>query len=137
MSLFSLRLQCLRKKKGENQEAVADYLGIKRSTYSGYERGIIVPPYDKIQKLASRYGVSIDYLMGQSNFENYDIDVGKIPDVARQLMLISDELMSDTTAVDCNGYRLTEEEKKEILPFITSCMKMIEIVTQYKKKEQK
>lgn len=135
MSLFSARLKNLRKTKGENQETVASFLGVQRTTYSGYERGVIVPPYEKIQKLADRYNVSVDYLMGQSNFENYELKVAPIPDIAVQLKMISDELMSETSAIDCNGIRLGENEKKELLPFVNSCIKMLNIMTQYKERK--
>lgn len=136
MSLFSVRLKSLRKIKGENQETVAKFLGVTRSAYSGYERGVIVPPYSKIQKLAERYKVSVDYLMGQSNFDNYDMKTTSVPDIAVQLKLISDELMNETSAINCNGIRLTDREKEELLPFVNSCIRMVEILTQYKKENK-
>lgn len=136
MSLFSVRLKTLRRNNGENQETVAKFLGVQRSTYSGYERGIIVPPYEKIQKLAERYKVSVDYLMGQTNFENYEMKVTPIPDIAVQLKLIADELMNETSAIDCNGIRLTDKEKEELLPFVNSCIRMVEILSQYKKENK-
>lgn len=136
MSLFSLRIQSLRRDKGESQQEVADYLGVQRATYSGYERGIIVPPYEKIKKLADYYGVTVSYLMGETNFKTFDIsnevDDG-IPDIKKQLQLISDELLSNITSVRCDSVLLTDDEKKNILPFIDNCIKMIDVLTHNKK----
>ena len=129
MSILGTRLRSLRRESGQTQEYIADLIGVQRVTYSAYEVGRIVPPYKTILKLADTYRVTVDYLMGQSNFKNYDITSSStIPDVAEQLTIIADELLSDTTVINCNGKMLTNEEKKDILPFVTNCIKMMELL---------
>lgn len=129
MSILGTRLKSLRRESGQTQEYIADLIGVQRVTYSAYEVGRIVPPYKTILKLADTYRVTVDYLMGQSNFKNYDISSSStIPDVAEQLTIIADELLSDTTVINCNGKMLTNEEKKDILPFVTNCIKMMELL---------
>ena len=129
MSILGTRLKSLRRESGQTQEYIADLIGVQRVTYSAYEVGRIVPPYKTILKLADTYRVTVDYLMGQSNFKNYDITSSStIPDVAEQLTIIADELLSDTTVINCNGKMLTNEEKKDILPFVTNCIKMMELL---------
>ena len=129
MSILGTRLRSLRRESGQTQEYIADLIGVQRVTYSAYEVGRIVPPYKTILKLADTYRVTVDYLMGQSNFKNYDITSSStIPDVAEQLTNIADELLSDTTVINCNGKMLTNEEKKDILPFVTNCIKMMELL---------
>ncbi|MGN0907938.1 MAG: helix-turn-helix domain-containing protein [Bullifex sp.] len=133
MSIFGNRLKNLRLSKGESQEKVADLMGIQRATYSGYERGVIVPPYERINTLAEHFEVSVDFLMGKTNVNNYEQPTGDIPDIADQLRNISDELLSDYTVVNCNGDRLTKEEKKLILPYINGCINFMEILKELKK----
>lgn len=129
MSILGTRLRSLRRESGQTQEYIADLIGVQRVTYSAYEVGRIVPPYKTILKLADTYRVTVDYLMGQSNFKTYDINSSStIPDVAEQLTIIADELLSDTTVINCNGKMLTNEEKKDILPFVTNCIKMMELL---------
>ena len=127
MSTFSIRLKALRKQHRETQDEISDFLGIQRTTFSGYERGVILPPYDKMQMLSEHYHVSLDYLTGKSNSENYDIKSSDtIPDVYEQLMLISNELLSETSVVKCKGKIIDNSEKKGIEMFIENVAKYID-----------
>lgn len=132
MSLFSIRLRQLRTAKGETQEKVAEFLDVARATYSGYERGVIVPPYDKAKKLADRYEVNIDYLMGRSNdpvkgVSSYEKEI----DISKSLLLLSDMLCDDESDIKYNGKSLSNKQKEDILPIITNIKKMIDLVTKY------
>lgn len=132
MSLFSIRLRQLRTAKGETQEKVAEFLDVARATYSGYERGVIVPPYDKAKKLADRYEVNIDYLMGKSSDPikgaiSHDKDI----DIHKCLTLMSDMLCDDESDIKYNGKSLSNKQKEDILPIITNIKKMIDLVTKY------
>ena len=49
-------LKLLREANHFTQENVADYLGIKRSTYSNYETGDREAPWSVLEKLANLYG---------------------------------------------------------------------------------
>lgn len=128
MSLFSIRLRSLRKEEGSTQQDLANFLGVTRTNYGAYERDEIVPPYIKIKKLADRFDVSVEYLMGSSNFKNYDLNDKKVPDILNQLKLISDELMSMTSAIQIDGRIMKEEEKQKLLPMINSCIDMVEFM---------
>ena len=61
------RLKEIRKDKEFNQNYVADYLGIKQQQYARYEKGINIIPIDKLDKLATLYNTSIDYLISRTN----------------------------------------------------------------------
>lgn len=65
---FSLILKQLRKRSNMSQNDVAVMLGIGRTTYTGYERGNIIPPSDKLQKLAEIFHVTTDFLLGRQNY---------------------------------------------------------------------
>jgi len=75
-----LRLRELRLRKMMTQQALADFLGIRQSAVLKYESGRVVPPPDKLAKLAELFGVTTDYLLGRS-------DRAAVPDVAEQFML--------------------------------------------------
>lgn len=43
---------------------VADYLGVAKSTYAGYEAGFRQPTIESIQKICRKLRTSADYLFG-------------------------------------------------------------------------
>lgn len=65
--MFSTRLTELRKNKNLTQQDVADHLKISRSTYAQYETGRREPDFNTLQTLADFFGVTTDYLLGQTD----------------------------------------------------------------------
>ena len=53
--------------KKDSQEALAKEIGVQRQTVSGYLNGLSSPDWEKIVKIAKRYDVSADYLLGLSH----------------------------------------------------------------------
>lgn len=64
-NLFSVRLKELRLRHGFNQEELAKQIGIKQNSYSDWEHGKCKPNYEKIEKIADFFGVSLDWLFGR------------------------------------------------------------------------
>ncbi len=62
--MFGERLRLLRKSNRLTMEEVGRRIGIAKSSYAGYESEHRMPPLDKLQKLASMYDVSTDYIIG-------------------------------------------------------------------------
>lgn len=58
----------IRKDNGMTQKQLADLLSLSENTISSYERNISDPDDETKIKLAKLYNVSIDYLMGTSDF---------------------------------------------------------------------
>lgn len=56
----------LREDNDKIQQEIADYLNMKQTTYSKYERGKFNIPIEVFIKLADYYDVSLDYLTGRS-----------------------------------------------------------------------
>ncbi len=56
----------LREDNDKLQKELAEYLNVKQTTYSKYERGEINVPIEIFIKLADYYDVSIDYLVGRT-----------------------------------------------------------------------
>lgn len=88
---FGERLCGLRKKQGITQEMLAHKLNLVKSSVSSYERGKL-PPLITAQKIANYFGVSLDYLLGDTDYPyiiSPEKDFSKISDNDR-LALIKD-----------------------------------------------
>ena len=59
------RIRELREDRDLTQTALADYLGVRQTTYSKYELGRIEVQVEVLIKLADYYQVSLDYLVGR------------------------------------------------------------------------
>ncbi len=70
--MFALRLKELRKEKGVTQEQLAAAIGVERSTVGKYEsrHNPVTPSADILSALSTYFMVSIDYLLGKTNFKN-------------------------------------------------------------------
>lgn len=62
--IFGQRLQALRKEKKENQETLAEFLGVKKAQVSEMERGNNGTSLERLVMLCEHYNVSADYLLG-------------------------------------------------------------------------
>ncbi len=62
-----MRLRDLREDSDLTQQAIADFLNVKQSTYSQYENGKRQIPIEALIKLAGFYKVSTDYILGISD----------------------------------------------------------------------
>lgn len=74
------RMKTIREDMDLTQQEVANKLGIERSTYAGWETGKDTIPLSQLNALSNYYEMSIDYITGLSNINNYnkrhlDIDV--------------------------------------------------------------
>ncbi|UGB31666.1 helix-turn-helix domain-containing protein [Metabacillus sp. B2-18] len=67
--IMGKRLRYLRDKKGLSQKFVAEKIGVKNNTLSGYEAGDREPSSEILAKLAQFYEVTTDYLIGVTDFQ--------------------------------------------------------------------
>ena len=61
-------LKEVRTQNNATQAQIADFLGVTVKTYRGYEKGQEYPKLESLIALSDRWGVSIDYLLGRSDF---------------------------------------------------------------------
>ena len=67
------RIKDLREDHDYTQAVLADHLHITQAAYSYYETGERSVPIEVLIKLARFYGVSVDYLLGETdNPQRYD-----------------------------------------------------------------
>lgn len=67
MAKFNERLKSLRKDKGITQKELALEIEKPQSTITKWENGQLEPNIEIIEKLASFFNVTIDYLLGKSD----------------------------------------------------------------------
>ena len=85
--MFSTRLAQLREELGLTRKEVAEKLNIDQTTYGKYELSKRQPDYDTLQKIASFFNVSVDYLLGRTNVRNSNNNVDEdFPDDVKVLM---------------------------------------------------
>ncbi len=68
MAGFSTRLKQLRLENDLLQKELADKVNIKRTTLAGWESGSRTPELNSAQILADYFKVSLDYLLGKSDY---------------------------------------------------------------------
>lgn len=67
MNITCVRIKQLREGTGLSQKDFADNVGIKQTTYNGYETGKHQPKSDVLILLADKCGVTVDYLLGATD----------------------------------------------------------------------
>lgn len=68
MASFGDRLKELRKKSNLTQQELASKFYLNKSSISRYENGTQLPEHELLEKIADYFDVSIDYLLGRTNF---------------------------------------------------------------------
>ncbi|MEG1998219.1 MAG: XRE family transcriptional regulator, partial [Clostridiales bacterium] len=69
-NMLSERLKILRKQNNLTQIALAAKLNLDKSSIAKYESANVTPSPDILLKMASIFGVSVDYLLGRNNYED-------------------------------------------------------------------
>lgn len=64
---FGKRLKSLRREHDVTQAEIAEMLGVSTTTITNYENGNRKMPIDMVVKIADRYKVSVDSLLGTKN----------------------------------------------------------------------
>lgn len=75
---MSNRLKTLRESKGLTQPKLGELIGYDKATVSSCENGHTLPKSEVLIRLSDYYDVSIDYLLGRSEYTRKEIeDIGK------------------------------------------------------------
>lgn len=133
-TIFPERLKALRKERDQRQEDMAKLLNVLRSTYGEYERGKIVPPFDKIKILADYFGVSVDYLMGNTNFKTHEERNEQDPlDISKQVKIMLEYLDDSQSALTIDGRAIDDESREVLKASLESSLKMAEMINKRRK----
>jgi len=82
---FGIRIKHLRQGSNLTQVQVAERLHISKAMVSSYETNIRLPSYDVLIKIATLYGVTVDFLLGFDRLKM--VDVGGLTDSQVDLVL--------------------------------------------------
>ena len=77
------RITELRKQRGWSQNELSKHIGVSREIVGRYERNDAVPSIDVAKRIANAFGVSLDYLVGDSEQELDKNMLTRIKDVAK------------------------------------------------------
>ena len=127
MKAFAERLKELRTGKKLTQQQMADVLNVLRSTYGEYERGKIAPPMDKLQILANHFGVTIDYLIGNSNRKT-NANETPTTDIRESISRILDALQTEGDVLTFDGDLLTKDSRELIISTLENSLKMAKLI---------
>lgn len=107
---FGKRLQEERKKKGLSQEDIAKHLNTKAPVIGRYERDEMKPSIDVASKLADFLDVSLDYLVGNTDYEldkatlKRILEISKFSDKDKEhIFVMIDAYIRDTKAKQSFG----------------------------------
>lgn len=130
--IFADRFKARRKELGYNQRELSDKLNIQRSTITNYEHGNIMPVAEKLPEIAHVLNVSIDYLVGRSDYINKQEMVTKIRQATKNgihdiSILISDlkEQVVLDDELNINGNIISEKQKDLIIDQLNLILKII------------
>lgn len=123
MQKFSANLKRFRKQKKLTQEELATKIGVIRATYWAYEKGTIMPPYDKLEQIADIFGVTIDELMGR---ETDKMDISS--DLSKLIRKLEEENQI------YEGELLTDQTRELLIASLENSIKLLKIMKGEKKK---
>lgn len=86
-AIIQKSLRSHRKENGKTQQNIADALSVTIKTVNQWEKGkkgfVVLPDIESLWKLANYYNVSIDYLVGRSDFTNIgNEEISEITDLS-------------------------------------------------------
>lgn len=104
-----IRLRDLRNEKSISQRKMGDIFNVSQATYNNWEQGNTQPSIEQLIELARFFGVSVDFLIGNTDDEGY--------------VKIQEVLSQNDIATLHTFNTLQFESKKLLLEFISSLKK--------------
>jgi len=115
--VIGARIKALREGRKISREELAKNLNLSYWAIAKYESGERTPDAATIEKLATFFNVSVDYLLGRTN--------NPTPDHARKPTL-EDEFPEVANVLRRSGKRLTPEDKKRIARIIKAAIEDVD-----------
>ncbi len=110
--MFCLKLKMLRENEGLSQQALAEKLNVSQSTVGMWESNNRKPNRKALEKIASLFNVSTDYLLGLTDNptpQQYNKNVLVLSTKERQLIINFRELSAES-----QSYILSESSRLQI-----------------------
>lgn len=109
--MFHIKIKELRNEKKLTQQEVADYLGITRPAYTAYESGKRQPDFETLQKLATLFNVTTDFLLGRNNTPEW---------ANKEEVLELDKILKSNPGMTYGSEIMTDEYREQINDLIAS-----------------
>lgn len=126
------RLRQLRTNKKLTQKNVAEFLGVDRTTYVKYETGASEPNFETLQRLATFFGVSTDYLLGTETQKTPVLTAKDERDIARELEKTLNRLDDADGALMFDGEPLDDETRELLRASLENQIRMAKIIAKQK-----
>lgn len=123
------RIKMLRTQKGLTQEQFSEMFQVSKSNVSKYENGSIEPNYDLLVKIANYFGVSTDYLLGNSS--DPELTAKDEKDIAKRIEEITQDL-ENTEVLMLHGEIMDDETKDLIKSAMETAVKISKKVAKKK-----
>ena len=113
------KIKKYREEKKMLQVEVAEVLGVKPATISKYEAGTLEPNIESLKKLAELFGVSVDELLKEDEFDVFKINVLEVLREQKEMKL-KGNLYHNTQIIfayntnHIEGSKLTEDQTRYI-----------------------
>lgn len=131
MTLFSTRLKKLRQQRKLTQEDLGKLINVTKVSISGYENGNRTPDMETLQKIADVLEVSLDYLLGRSEYVDgikrgpwqtvHEAVAPYYPDIAKKMEAIGATNIQLTAELLERG--MTREELEQLLQMMINLQK--------------
>lgn len=125
--MFGSRLKDLRNERKLTQDDLGKLLNVSGKTIGTWERDSRQPNIESINKLASIFGVTTDYLLGNSDEKShkkyYELSDKEKNDIAIQAERLMEGIESGHN-LNFYGEPATEEQKDRILIAVKTAMEM-------------
>ncbi|MFP9210935.1 helix-turn-helix domain-containing protein [Enterococcus faecalis] len=109
--MFHIKIKELRNEKKLTQQEVADYLGITRPAYTAYESGKRQPDFESLQKLATLFNVTTDFLLGRNHTPEW---------ANKEEVMELDKILKSNPGMTYGSEIMTDEDREQINDLIAS-----------------
>lgn len=110
-TMFHIKIKELRNEKKLTQQEVSDYLGITRPAYTAYESGKRQPDFETLQKLATLFNVTTDFLLGRNHTPEW---------ANKEEVMELDKILKSNPGMTYGSEIMTDEDREQINDLIAS-----------------
>lgn len=133
MATFGQRLRELRKENQMTTKDLSKALDVAQSSISRYENDLREPRRDFLENVSSYFGVTVDYILGNSDDKNGEPVTNKenieLPARFKTAEDAISFLLQQPTLVAFGGYDLSKLSNNELIDFANDILQQIKIVS--------
>jgi len=134
IKLLGDKIKALRQKKKLTQKELADDLTISQSTIGMIERNDRGASKELLIKLASYFGITVDYLLSDEKDINYTSELNNKDqkDISKALSQTLEQLQSDQSGLMFDGEPIDEETKELLRISLENSMRLAKQIAKNK-----